>query len=283
MQLLDGKVVADELKQQLKEIVEDQKELGKTFKLCIIQVGDDEASSTYINNKIKTCNYIGIKPHLVVTPNDITQDRLIDIVTMYNCDDDVNGIIVQLPLPKHIDAKEVALYIDPMKDVDGFNPINAGNMYLGNDALCPCTPHGIMGLLSYYHIDVEGKECVVVGRSNIVGKPMAMELLEANGTVTICHSKTKNLKEICKRADILVCAIGKPKFFNEEYVKDGAVVIDVGIHRMDNGKLCGDVDFDAVKDKVSAITPVPGGVGVMTTVCLAGNLVYAALEQQEVA
>ena len=281
MQLLEGKPIADELKQQLKEIVEDRNDSGNTFRLCIIQVGNNPASSTYVKNKIFACEYIGIKSKLVQLNEDCTQDELIDTINKYNCDDDVNGIIVQLPLPKHINADEIAMHVDPMKDVDGFNPINAGNMYLGNDAICPCTPRGIMYLLSYYHIDVEGKECVVVGRSNIVGKPMAMELLEADGTVTICHSKTQNLKEICKRADILVCAIGKPKFFNEEYVKDGAVVIDVGIHRMDNGKLCGDVDFDSVKDKVSAITPVPGGVGVMTVATLMDNLVFAALDQQD--
>lgn len=281
MQLLDGKVVSNAVKDELKYIVEDEKDLSKTFKLCIVQVGDNNASSTYVKNKIIACEYIGIKSHLARCPEDTTQDELIDIINMYNCDDSVNGIIVQLPLPKHINEREIAMYIDPLKDVDCFNPINVGNMWIGNDALCPCTPRGIMYLLNYYNIDVEGKECVVVGRSNIVGKPMAMELLEANGTVTICHSKTKNLKEICKRADILVCAIGKPKFFNEEYVKDGAVVIDVGIHRMDNGKLCGDVDFDAVKDKVSAITPVPGGVGPMTVAALMDNVMYAALEQQD--
>lgn len=281
MQLLDGKVVAEHLKNELKYIVEDEKDFDKTFKLCIIQVGDNNASSTYVRNKIIACEYVGIKSHLVRCSEDTTQEELIDIINMYNCDDSVNGIIVQLPLPKHIDDREIALHIDPLKDVDCFNPINVGNMWIGNDALCPCTPRGIMYILSHYNIDVEGKECVVVGRSNIVGKPMAMELLNANGTVTICHSMTQNLKEICKRADILVCAIGKPKFFNEEYVKDGAVVIDVGIHRMDNGKLCGDVDFDAVKDKVSAITPVPGGVGPMTVAALMDNVVCAALEQQD--
>lgn len=278
MLLLDGKVLANEFKAELKDIVEEEKDNGVEFKLCIISVGGDEACSTYVKNKIKACEYIGIKPLYMPLPEETTQEQLIDFINMYNFDDDVTGIIVQLPLPKHIDEHEIAINIDPLKDVDGFNPINVGNMYLGNDAICPCTPRGIMYLLNYYHIDVEGKECVVVGRSNIVGKPMAMELLEANGTVTICHSKTKNLKEICKRADILVCAIGQPKFFNEEYVKDGAVVIDVGIHRVDN-KLCGDVDFDAVKDKVYAITPVPGGVGPMTVASLMDNVVYSAMEQ----
>lgn len=279
MNLLNGKVIADQVKDDLKDIVTKMKEEGKTFKLCVIQIGDDEASSVYVRNKMKSCDYIGINSETIKLPESVSQEDVIDIIHDLNSDDLVNGVLVQLPLPKHLDEQMILSYIDPAKDVDGFHPYNVGNLFLGNDTLVSCTPQGIMGILRHYGISVAGKECVVVGRSNIVGKPMVMLLLEANGTVTVCHSKTENLKEICKRADILVCAIGKPKFFNEEYVKNGAVVIDVGIHRMDNGKLCGDVDFDAVKDIVSAITPVPNGVGSMTVAMLMDNVVQAAMKQ----
>lgn len=280
MQLLNGKVIADKVKDDLQDIVTKMKNEGKTFKLCVIQVGEDAASSVYVKNKMKSCEYIGIDSETIKLPENVSQEEVIDIINDLNLDNLVNGILVQLPLPKHLDEQFILSSIDPMKDVDGFHPNNVGNLFLGNDTLVSCTPQGIMGIIHYYGIDIAGKECVVVGRSNIVGKPMAMLLLEANGTVTVCHSKTENLKEVCKRADILVCAIGKPKFFNEEYVKNGAVVIDVGIHRMDNGKLCGDVDFDAVKDTVSAITPVPNGVGAMTVAMLMDNLVQAAMKQQ---
>lgn len=280
MKLLNGKVIADQVKNILRDIVSDMKEEGKTFKLCVIQVGDDAASSVYVRNKEKACEYIGIQSEAIKLAETVDAEELVDLIWKLNEDDSVNGILVQLPLPKHLDEQFILSHIDPAKDVDGFHPYNVGNLFLGNDTLVSCTPQGIMGILRYYDIDISGKECVVVGRSNIVGKPMAMLLLEANGTVTVCHSKTKNLKEICKMADILVCAIGKPKFFNEEYVKNGAVVIDVGIHRMDNGKLCGDVDFDAVKDIVSAITPVPNGVGATTVSSLMDNVVQAAMKQR---
>ena len=280
MQLLNGKVIADKVKDDLQDIVTKMKGEGKTFNLCVIQVGDDPASSVYVRNKERACEYIGIESEVIKLTETVNQDDVISIIHGLNNDDSVNGILVQLPLPNHLDEQFILSNIDPMKDVDGFHPNNVGNLFLGNDTIVSCTPQGIMGILYYYGIDIAGKECVVVGRSNIVGKPMAMLLLEANGTVTVCHSKTENLKEVCKRADILVCAIGKPKFFNEDYVKNGAVVIDVGIHRMDNGKLCGDVDFDAVKDIVSAITPVPNGVGAMTVAMLMDNLVQAAMKQQ---
>ena len=279
MKLLSGKEVAAQVKDGLRDIVNIKKEEGKSFKLCVIQVGDDPASSVYVRNKEKACYYIGIQSEIVRFAEDANQNEIINVINELNNDDTVNGILVQLPLPKHIDENAILSFINPSKDVDGFHECNVGNLFLGNDTIVSCTPQGIMDILRHYDIDVAGKECVVVGRSNIVGKPMAMLLLKENGTVTICHSKTKNLKEICKRADILVCAIGKPKFFNEDYVKDGAVVIDVGIHRMDNGKLCGDVDFDAVKDIVDAITPVPSGVGQTTVSSLMYNVVSAALKQ----
>lgn len=279
MKLLSGKEVATQVKDGLRDIVNIKKEEGKSFKLCVIQVGDDPASSVYVRNKEKACEYIGIESEVFKLDESAGYYEVMTLIHKLNNDTSVNGILVQLPLPKHFDENEILSLIDPAKDVDGFHQNNVGNLFLGNDTIVSCTPQGIMDILRHYDIDVAGKECVVVGRSNIVGKPMAMLLLKENGTVTICHSKTQNLKEICKRADILICAIGKPKFFNEDYVKDGAVVIDVGIHRMDNGKLCGDVDFDAVKDVVGAITPVPGGVGQTTVSSLMYNVVWAALKQ----
>lgn len=282
MKLLNGKVIADKHKDELSMIIANLRESNTidNMTLAVIQVGNDPASSVYINNKKKACEYVGIDSIVYNADDDVSEEEVIDLIKKLNNSDEITGILVQLPLPKHLDEQFILSHIDPAKDVDGFHPYNVGNLFLGNDTLVSCTPQGIMGILGYYGIDIAGKECVVVGRSNIVGKPMAMLLLEANGTVTVCHSKTKNLKEICKRADILVCAIGKPKFFNEDYVKDGAVVIDVGIHRMDNGKLCGDVDFDAVKDIVSAITPVPNGVGSMTVAMLMDNVVQAAMKQR---
>lgn len=279
MQLLNGKVIADKVKDDLRDIVAKKKSEGMSFKLCVVMVGDDPASSVYVRNKEKACEYIGINSETIKLPENVSQKEVLNIIGYLNQDDSTNGILVQLPLPKHLDEQLILSAIKPTKDVDGFHPENVGNLFLGNDTLVSCTPQGIMNILHYYDIDIAGKECVVVGRSNIVGKPMSILLLKANGTVTVCHSKTENLKEICKRADILVCAIGKPKFFNEEYVKNGAVVIDVGIHRMDNGKLCGDVDFDAVKDIVSGITPVPNGVGAMTVAMLMDNVVQAAMKQ----
>lgn len=281
MQLLNGKELADIIKSDLKNIVDDMKSRGENICLAVIQVGDDPASSVYIRNKQKACEYVGINSELIKMPENVEQEVLIDVINELNYDDEVNGILVQLPLPKHLDSQEVISAIFPAKDVDGFTKMNAGATFLGHKSLISCTPLGVLKILQHYNIDIAGKECVVVGRSNIVGKPMAMLLLQNDGTVTVCHSKTQNLKEICKRADILVCAIGKPKFFDKNYIKEGAVVIDVGIHRQDNGKLCGDVDFDNVKDIVSAITPVPNGVGAMTVAMLMNNCVEAAQLQYE--
>lgn len=279
MLLLNGANVAEELKDGLRDIVEVMNEEGKAVKLCVIQVGDNPASSVYVRNKEKACAYIGIESEVFKLDDDANYDEVCSLINNFNNDSSVNGILVQLPLPRHLDEQEILSLINPNKDVDGFHPENVGNLFLGNDTIVSCTPQGIMDILHYYDIDIAGKECVVVGRSNIVGRPMAMLLLKESGTVTICHSKTENLKEVCKRADILICAIGKPKFFNEEYVKNGAVVIDVGIHRMDNGKLCGDVDFKSVETIARAITPVPGGVGQTTVSSLMYNVVCAAMKQ----
>lgn len=279
MQLLDGKVVAKQVKDNLKNFINEN---NITSNLAVICVGNDQASATYIRNKEKACEYVGIKSCTYYFNEDTGEDILLDFISILNYDPNINGILVQLPLPKHLDEKKILSCINPAKDVDGFHAINVGKFNLGDeDAFMPCTPLGICQILEYYNIDVSGKECVVVGRSDIVGKPMANALLQMDGTVTICHSKTKNLKEVCKRADLLICAIGKPKFFNKDYIKDSAVVIDVGINRDENGKLCGDVDFDDVKDIVSAITPVPGGVGVMTVAMLMYNCVKAAYNEKK--
>ena len=279
MQLLNGKELSDIVLNDVKEDIIQMNNKDETVCLAVIHVGNDKASSVYVNNKRKACERVGIEFNMYDFPDDIDQDTIMDLIYTLNYDDHVNGIMVQLPLPPHLDSQAIISAIFPAKDVDGFTKMNAGATFLGYKSLISCTPLGIMKILRHYNIDIAGKECVVVGRSNIVGKPMAMLLLQSDGTVTVCHSKTKNLKEICKRADILVCAIGKPKFFNKEYIKEGAVVIDVGIHRQDNGKLCGDVDFDDVKDIVSAITPVPNGVGAMTVAMLMHNCVEAAKSQ----
>lgn len=274
MKLLNGKELAEKIKDEVKIEVEKLAEKGYSVRLAVIQVGDDPASSTYVNNKIKSCQYCGIRS-TTYKLNETSEDELIELIKMLNDDNSVNGILVQLPLPSHIDEHKVIQAIAPEKDVDGFHEINAGKLMIGEDTFVPCTAKGIIELLVENNIKIEGQNCVVVGRSNIVGKPTAIELLNHNGTVTICHSKTKGLKQICREADILVCAIGKPKFFNREYVKEGAVVVDVGIHRTENG-LCGDVDFDDVKDIVAAISPVPKGVGQMTIGMLMKNCVEAA-------
>ena len=272
MVLLSGREVAEKIKDQLKNRVEQMAKSGRTPGLVIVQVGEDAASSVYVRNKAKSCDYVGIEHETINLPVDTTQKELIDIIDCLN-ESNINGILVQLPLPKHISERAVLDRIDVAKDVDGFHVENAGRLILGNECTTPCTPAGIIRILDYYGIEIAGKECVVVGRSNIVGKPMAAMLLQRNGTVTICHSKTQNLTEVCRRADILICAVGKPRFFNREYIKPGAVVIDVGIHRLEDGIICGDVDFDDVKDIVSAITPVPGGVGVTTVAMLMENCV----------
>lgn len=271
--LIDGKKISAEIKEELKEQVKQLKEQGKKITLAVIQVGDDAASTVYVRNKKKACEYIGINSLSFELKESTTEEELLGLIDDLNKNDDVNGILVQLPLPGHINEDKVIEAIDSKKDVDGFHPMSVGALSIGKKGFVSCTPAGIIQLLKRSNIEIEGKECVVVGRSNIVGKPMAMLLLRENGTVTVAHSKTKNLKEVTKRADILVAAVGKPKFITADYVKEGAVVIDVGIHRNEDNKLCGDVDFDSVVDKVSAITPVPGGVGPMTIAMLMYNCV----------
>ena len=271
--LIDGKLISTQIKDELKAEVACLKEKGIVPCLAVIQVGNDPASSVYVNNKKKACAYIGIESLAYELEENISQEGLLTIIEELNHNDMVNGILVQLPLPKHIDEEAVIKAISPEKDVDGFHPETVGNMCIGSKGFLPCTPAGVIQLLKRSGIEIEGKECVVIGRSNIVGKPMALLLLRENGTVTITHSRTKDLKEITKRADILVAAIGKPKFVTADYVKEGAVVIDVGIHRNADNKLCGDVDFGDVLNKVSAITPVPGGVGPMTIAMLMNNCV----------
>lgn len=274
-QIIDGKKISAEIKDELKQEVAAMKAEGKEIVLAVIQVGEDPASSVYVRNKKKACEYIGITSVSYEIPEDSTQQELLDLVEKCNKDPKINGILVQLPLPPHMDEDAVIHAIDPKKDVDGFHPVSVGNMVIGNDGFLPCTPAGIIELLKRSGVEIGGKECVVVGRSNIVGKPMSMLLLRENGTVTVCHSRTRNLREVCSRADILVVAVGRPKFIDASYVKEGAVIIDVGIHRNENNKLCGDVDFDAVKEKTSAITPVPGGVGPMTIAMLMKNCVQS--------
>ena len=269
-----GSEIAKEVKANLKEKVAQLANAGKRLpKLVVILVGDNPASLSYVTGKEKACKEVGMDSDLIKLPAETTQTELEALIQQLNEDDNVDGILVQLPLPKHLDEDAILEKIDPSKDVDGFHPTTVGNMCIGSNGFLPCTPAGVIQLLKRSNIDIEGKECVVIGRSNIVGKPMAMLLLRENGTVTITHSRTKDLKEITKRADILVAAIGKPKFVTAEYVKEGAVVIDVGIHRNENNKLCGDVDFDDVIGKVNAITPVPGGVGPMTIAMLMNNCV----------
>ncbi len=272
-QIIDGKKISQEIKDELKEKVAKLKEQGKDVALAVIQVGNDPASSVYVNNKKKACAYIGIEALAYELPEETTEQELTELVEKLNADDKVNGILVQLPLPKHINEETIIQTISPKKDVDGFHMQSVGALCVGAKGYVSCTPLGIIELLKRSGIEIAGKHCVVIGRSNIVGKPMALLLLRENGTVTVCHSKTKDLKEITRQADILVAAIGKPKFVDETYVKEGAVVIDVGIHRNEQNKLCGDVDFDKVAPHTSAITPVPGGVGPMTIAMLMNNCV----------
>lgn len=275
--LIDGKLISKQIKDELKGKVESLKSEGKEVCLAVIQVGCDPASTVYVGNKKKACEYIGIKSLAYELPEETTEEELLGIIGKLNEDDSVHGILVQLPVPKHINEEHIINAISPAKDVDGFHPASVGALSIGKKGFVSCTPAGIIQLLKRSEIEIEGKDCVVLGRSNIVGKPMAMLLLRENGTVTICHSKTKNLKEVCKRADILVVAIGKPKMIDASYVKEGATVIDVGIHRNENGKLCGDVDYEAVEPVAGAITPVPGGVGPMTIAMLMNNCVEAVL------
>ena len=278
--IIDGKVISTQIKDELKAKVAEYKAQGIEITLAVIQVGNDPASSVYVGNKKKGCEYIGINSLSYELPEETTEEELLELIGKLNADVKVNGILVQLPLPSHINEDLVIKAIDPKKDVDGFHPQSVGALSIGQPGFVSCTPAGIIELLKRSNVEIEGKECVVVGRSNIVGKPMALLLLRENGTVTITHSRTANLKEVTKRADILVVAIGKPKFITAEYVKEGATVIDVGIHRMGTsatGKavLCGDVDYDDVVEHVSAITPVPGGVGPMTIAMLMSNCVHS--------
>lgn len=270
---IDGKKISAEIKEELKTEVAALKEQGKEAALAVIQVGADPASSVYVRNKKKACEYIGIKSLSYELSETSTEQELLDLIEQLNKDDAVNGILVQLPLPEHMDEDKVIKAISPQKDVDGFHPQNVGALVIGQEGFVSCTPAGIIQLLKRSGIEIEGKNCVVIGRSNIVGKPMALLMLRENATVTVTHSKTRNLKEICKEADILIVAIGKKEFITKEYVKEGAVVIDVGIHRDENNKLSGDVKFDEVEPIASAITPVPGGVGPMTIAMLMNNCV----------
>ena len=272
-QIIDGKKISQEIKDELKEKVAAMAKEGKKVALAVIQVGNDPASSVYVRNKKKACEYIGIESLSYELPEETTEEELVALIGKLNADTKVNGILVQLPLPKHINEAKIIQTISPDKDVDGFHMQNVGALCTGGKGYVSCTPLGIITLLKRSGIEIAGKRCVVMGRSNIVGKPMAMLLLRENGTVTICHSKTQDMKEITRQADILVVAIGKPKFVDETYVKEGAVVIDVGIHRNAENKLCGDVDFDKVAPHTSAITPVPGGVGPMTIAMLMNNCV----------
>lgn len=277
--IIDGKKVSKDIKDEVKEKVAALKEKGIEITLAVIQVGSDPASTVYVGNKKKACEYTGIRSLAYEIPEETTEEELLKLVNSLNDRDDVDGILVQLPLPAHIDEDKVIRAISPAKDVDGFHPISVGTLSTGQDGFVSCTPAGIIELLKRYNIEIDGKECVVIGRSNIVGKPIAMLLLRENGTVTVCHSHTANLKEIAKRADILIVAIGKAKFVTKDYIKEGAAVIDVGMDRDENGKLCGDVDFESVKEKAGAITPVPGGVGPMTIAMLMNNCVYASMRK----
>ena len=276
--------MAADTKARVKERTE---ELKNTYHvtpgLAVVIVGDDPASRVYVNNKKKACEAVGFVSEEYALPAETTQEELLALVETLNNKPDISGILVQLPLPKHLDDKAVIAAINPQKDVDAFHAVNVGKIMLGEYDFLPCTPAGVMEMLHSYQIPVEGKECVVIGRSNIVGKPMGMLLLHENGTVTICHSRTKNLAEVCRRADILVAAVGIPKFVKADMVKEGAVVIDVGMDRDENGKLCGDVDFENVKEKCSFITPVPGGVGPRTIATLMKNTLKACKLQNNIA
>lgn len=280
---IDGKMVSARIRENLKtEITAYTEKYGSRPGLAVVLVGDDPASAVYVRNKHRACEEVGIRSEVHVLPKETTEEELLTLLCAMNADPAIHGILVQLPLPKHISEERVINTISPDKDVDAFHPSNAGKLLLGQYRFLPCTPAGVMELLRAYDISVVGKECVVVGRSNIVGKPQALLLLEENGTVTVCHSKTKDLAEVTRRADILIAAVGRARFITADMVKEGAVVIDVGINRLSDGKLCGDVDFEGVEGKASYITPVPGGVGPMTITMLLINTLCAATYAQEV-
>lgn len=279
--LISGKEVSEAVKLRVADEVKELKSNGIEPCLAVILVGDDPASRVYVNNKKKACEFCGIRSLEYVLPAETKEEELIELVEKLNNDKSVNGILCQLPLPKHLDEKKVLNLIKPEKDVDAFHPENVGHIMIGDFNFLPCTPAGIMEMFRFENISLDGKNCVVIGRSNIVGKPMAMLMLKENATVTICHSRTKNLKEIVAGADVVVAAVGRPNFVTADMVKDGAVIIDVGINRMDDGKLCGDVDFEACKEKASYITPVPGGVGPMTIATLMQNTITATKIQNK--
>ncbi len=275
MELIDGKAISQAIKDELKDKVETLRKEGKTGSLAVIQVGNDPASSVYVRNKKKACEYIGIGSVSYELPEETTEAELLSIIDDLNHKSDIIGILVQLPLPASINEERVLNAIDPLKDVDCFHPVNVGKLLIGQESFLPCTPAGVIELLKRSGVEIKGKHAVIVGRSNIVGKPMSLLMLKENATVTICHSKTRDLEAVTREADILIVAMGKPKFIKASFVKEGAVVIDVGIHRQEDGKLCGDVDFDEVSPKASLITPVPGGVGPMTIAMLMANCVKA--------
>lgn len=275
-EIIDGKALAKKIRKELKKEVEELKTNGITPKLAVIMVGDNSASQVYVRNKSKACEKAGIEFEEFLFDKDTTEEKLLDTIDMLNKDESVHGILLQSPVPKHINIQKAFEKISPQKDVDGFNAVNVGKLSIGQDAFISCTPYGIIKMLEEYNIETEGKHAVILGRSNIVGKPMIQCMLNKNATVTVCHSRTKNIAEITRNADILIAAIGKPKFVTEDMVKDDVVVIDVGINRMEDGTLCGDVDFENVSKKASYITPVPGGVGPMTIAMLIYNVVKAA-------
>jgi methylenetetrahydrofolate dehydrogenase (NADP+) / methenyltetrahydrofolate cyclohydrolase len=274
--IIDGKMISEQIKNEVKEETARLKEQGVTVTLAVVQVGSDPASGVYVKNKKKACEYVGFESLSYELKEDTTQEELLALIGELNEKKEVNGILVQLPLPEHINEDVIIKAITPAKDVDGFHPENVGYLSTGQKGFVSCTPAGVIELLKRSGISISGKECVVIGRSNIVGKPMAALLLREDATVTICHSRTQDLKAVTKRADILVAALGKPKFITKDYVKEGAVIIDVGIHRGADNKLCGDVDFEDVIDHISAITPVPGGVGPMTIAMLMRNCLESA-------
>lgn len=276
--LISGKEISCKIKDELKEKTEKLVlKSGKKPSLAVILIGNDPASSVYVNNKVKACEYVGIKSLVYRLPEETNENELMELIEILNNDDDISGILCQLPLPEKLKSaeKKVIEKISPLKDVDAFSPSNVGRIMTGDYNFLSCTPSGVMDMLEYHNIDLNGKNCVVLGRSNIVGKPMAMLMLHKNATVTICHSRTENLSEITKKADIIVAAIGKPRFLTADMIKDNAIIIDVGINRLDNGRLCGDVDFEEVSQKASFITPVPGGVGPMTVAELMKNTLTA--------
>ena len=278
-QLIDGKELAKNIRQELKKENDKLKEKGINAKLAVILVGDDNASKVYIKNKSKACNDVGIEFEEILLDSNTTMDKLLNVIENLNLREDINGILLQSPIPKELNIQEAFEKIDYRKDVDGFNPINVGKLMIGQDGFIPCTPYGIVRMLEEYNIPVEGKNAVVIGRSNIVGKPLSQCLLNKNATVTVCHSRTRDIKNVTKNADILISAVGKLNMVTEDMVKDGAVVIDVGMNRKENGKLAGDVDFENVKEKTSYITPVPGGVGPMTIAMLMNNVIKATKQQ----